>query len=153
MRFDGTRPRTSHGSGRWRREDFAAWGEGTTVEETALVFRPEHVRLGSGVYVGHGAILHGARIGAETLVGMGATLLSGSEVGEQCLIAAGSLVTEGRRIPPRSVVMGVPAKVIREIRDEELTRTREISGPASTSEASTSPPAAPSASGPAAQPS
>jgi carbonic anhydrase/acetyltransferase-like protein (isoleucine patch superfamily) len=85
-----------------------------------------NMTIGDHVVVGHGAILHGARIGAETLVGMGATLLSGSEVGEQCLIAAGSLVTEGRRIPPRSVVMGVPAKVIREIRDEELTRTREI---------------------------
>ena len=57
MRFDGTRPRTSHGTGRWRREDFAAWGEGTTVEETALVFRPEHIRLGAGVYVGHGTVL------------------------------------------------------------------------------------------------
>lgn len=79
-----------------------------------------------GVVVGHRAVLHGARIGRETLVGMGALLLSGCEIGEECLIAAGSLVTEGRRIPPRSVVMGVPGKVVREITAEELERTRTI---------------------------
>lgn len=80
-----------------------------------------------GVVVGHAAMLHGRRIGRESLIGIGATLLSGSEIGEECVIAAGSLVTEGRRIPPRSVVMGVPGKIVREIRPEELARTREIS--------------------------
>src|SRR5712692_5539229 len=79
-----------------------------------------------GVVVGHRAVLHGRRIGRDTLVGMGALLLSGCEVGEECLIAAGAVVTEGRRIPPRSVVMGVPGKVIREITTEELERTRQI---------------------------
>ena len=79
-----------------------------------------------GVVVGHGAILHGRRIGRETLIGIGARLLSGCEIGEECLIAAGSLVTEGRRIPPRSVVMGIPGKVVREISAEELDRTRAI---------------------------
>src|SRR5262245_34374205 len=64
-----------------------------------------------GVVVGHGAILHGRHIGRDTLVGIGARLLSGSEIGEECLIAAGAVVTEGRRIPPRSVVMGIPGKV------------------------------------------
>src|SRR5438105_12537556 len=79
-----------------------------------------------GVVVGHGAILHGRRIGRETLIGIGARLLSGCEIGEECLIAAGSLVTEGRRIPPRSVVMGVPGKVVREISTEDLDRTPAI---------------------------
>src|SRR6516164_8823935 len=69
-----------------------------------------------GVVVGHRAVLHGKRIGHDTLIGMGALLLTGCEIGEECLIAAGTLVTEGRRIPPRSVVMGVPAKVVREIK-------------------------------------
>lgn len=78
------------------------------------------------VVVGHGAILHGSRIGKETLIGMGARLLGGCEIGEQCLVAAGSVVTEARRIPPRSVVMGTPAKVIRPITDDELRRTQEI---------------------------
>ena len=82
--------------------------------------------IGEGVVVGHGAILHGTKIGRDTLIGMGARLLSGCEIGEECLIAAGTLVTEGRRIPPRSVVMGIPGKVIRPITDEELERTRTI---------------------------
>jgi carbonic anhydrase/acetyltransferase-like protein (isoleucine patch superfamily) len=82
--------------------------------------------IGEGVVVGHGAILHGTMIGRDSLIGMGATLLSGCEIGAECLIAAGTLVTEGRRIPPRSVVMGVPGKVVRAITEEELERTRLI---------------------------
>jgi carbonic anhydrase/acetyltransferase-like protein (isoleucine patch superfamily) len=82
--------------------------------------------LEEGVVVGHRAVLHGRRVGRDTLIGMGALLLSGCEVGEQCLIAAGTLVTEGRRIPPRSVVMGVPGKVLREVTPEELARTQRI---------------------------
>jgi carbonic anhydrase/acetyltransferase-like protein (isoleucine patch superfamily) len=82
--------------------------------------------IGEGVVVGHGAILHGTAIGRDSLIGMRATLLSGCEIGAECLIAAGTLVTEGRRIPPRSVVMGVPGKVVRAITDEELERTRMI---------------------------
>ena len=79
-----------------------------------------------GVVVGHGAILHGTRVGRDSLIGMGALLLSGCELGEECLVAAGTVVTEGRRIPPRSVVMGVPGKVIRAVRPEELERTQGI---------------------------
>jgi carbonic anhydrase/acetyltransferase-like protein (isoleucine patch superfamily) len=80
-----------------------------------------------GVVVGHGAVLHGSRIGRDSLIGIGAKLLSGCEIGEECLIAAGAVVTEKRRVPPRSVVMGVPGKVIRAISSEELDRTRSIS--------------------------
>jgi carbonic anhydrase/acetyltransferase-like protein (isoleucine patch superfamily) len=79
-----------------------------------------------GVVVGHGAILHGRRIGRDSLIGMGAILLSGCEIGEECLIAAGTIITENRRIPPRSVVMGTPGRVVREIKPEELRHTREI---------------------------
>jgi carbonic anhydrase/acetyltransferase-like protein (isoleucine patch superfamily) len=82
--------------------------------------------IGEGVVVAHGAIVHGKRIGRDTLIGIGAKILSGCEIGEECLIAAGAIVTEKRRIPPRSVVMGVPGKVVREIRQEELERTRSI---------------------------
>jgi carbonic anhydrase/acetyltransferase-like protein (isoleucine patch superfamily) len=82
--------------------------------------------IGEGVVVGHRAVLHGRSVGHDTLVGMGALLLSGSEVGAECVIAAGTLVTEKRRIPPRSVVMGVPGKVVREVTDEDLRRTRAI---------------------------
>jgi carbonic anhydrase/acetyltransferase-like protein (isoleucine patch superfamily) len=80
-----------------------------------------------GVVVGHRAVLHGRFIGRDTLVGMGALLLSGCEIGPECLIAAGTLVTENRRIPPRSVVMGVPGRVVRPLTDEDLRRTHAIS--------------------------
>ena len=79
-----------------------------------------------GVVVGHRAVLHGRVVGRDTLVGMGALLLSGCEIGAECLIAAGTLVTEKRRIPPRSVVMGVPGRVIREVTDDDLRRTHAI---------------------------
>jgi carbonic anhydrase/acetyltransferase-like protein (isoleucine patch superfamily) len=86
----------------------------------------EALVIEEGVVAGHAAVVHGRRVGRDTLVGMGALLLSGCEVGEECLIAAGSVVTEGRRIPPRSVVMGVPGKVVRGITPEEVERTRTI---------------------------
>ena len=79
-----------------------------------------------GVVVGHRAVLHGRVVGRDTLVGMGALLLSGCEIGAECLIAAGTLVTEKRRIPPRSVVMGVPGRVVREVTADDLRRTHAI---------------------------
>ncbi len=79
-----------------------------------------------GVVVGHLVMLHGSRVGRDSLVGIGARLLAGSDIGAECLIAAGALVTEGKRIPPRSVVMGVPGKIVREVTDAEVQRTRDI---------------------------
>jgi carbonic anhydrase/acetyltransferase-like protein (isoleucine patch superfamily) len=83
----------------------------------------EPLLIEEGVVVGHRATLHGRYIGRDTLVGMGALLLSGCEIGAECLIAAGTLITERRRIPPRSVVMGIPGRVVREVTDEDLRRT------------------------------
>lgn len=82
--------------------------------------------LEEGVVVGHAVMLHGKRVGRGALIGIGARLLSGCEIGEECLVAAGTVVTEGKVIPPRSVVMGVPGKVIRQITAEEVARTRWI---------------------------
>jgi len=79
------------------------------------------VVLGTGVTVGHGAIIHGAKIGAYCLIGMGAILLDGCQIGTECLIGAGAVVPEHVRIPPRSLVLGVPGKVVRKLRPEELT--------------------------------
>lgn len=84
-------------------------------------------RIEEGVVVGHRAVLHGRVIGRDTLIGMGALLLSECEIGAECIIAAGTLITEKRRIPPRSLVMGVPGRVVREVRDEDLRRTQAIS--------------------------
>lgn len=72
------------------------------------------------VTIGHLVMLHGCEIGRGTLVGMGSIVMDGVQVGEHCLIGAGSLVTEGTKIPPRSLVVGRPAKVKRPLTDEEV---------------------------------
>ncbi|HET7746604.1 MAG TPA: gamma carbonic anhydrase family protein, partial [Vicinamibacteria bacterium] len=71
------------------------------------------------VTVGHSVTLHGCRVDARCLIGMGATLLNGCHIGEECIVAAGTLVPEGMVVPPRSLVMGLPAKVKRPLTDEE----------------------------------
>lgn len=77
-------------------------------------------RIGAGVSVGHGAVVHGCTVGDNTLIGMNATVLSGAVIGEECLIAGGALVLGGAEIPPRSLVAGVPAKVRRQLTEEEI---------------------------------
>jgi len=80
------------------------------------------------VSIGHRAIVHGKRIGCGSLIGMGAIVLSGSTIGEACLIAAGSVVSPNASIPDRSVVMGVPGKVVRQVTEKDLAYMRMISG-------------------------
>jgi carbonic anhydrase/acetyltransferase-like protein (isoleucine patch superfamily) len=80
--------------------------------------------IGDEVTVGHSAILHGATIEDRVLVGMGAMLLNGVHVEHDCVIAAGTVVTEGMRIPARSLVMGLPGKVKRELTDMEVAEIR-----------------------------
>ncbi len=70
--------------------------------------------IGNRVTVGHGAIVHGATVDDDCLIGIRATILNGAMIGSGSIIAAGALVPEGKRIPPRSVVMGIPGKVVRE---------------------------------------
>lgn len=78
------------------------------------------LKIGEGVSVGHGAIIHGATIGDNVLVGMGAIIMNDARIGDECLVAAGALITEGVVIPPRSLVAGVPGKVRRELTAAEV---------------------------------
>ncbi|MBB6022589.1 carbonic anhydrase/acetyltransferase-like protein (isoleucine patch superfamily) [Paenibacillus sp. JGP012] len=78
--------------------------------------------LGDDVSVGHAAIIHGCSIGTGSLIGMGAILLNGAEIGEFSLIGAGSVVTENSKIPPYTLALGTPAKVIRELTEADLQR-------------------------------
>lgn len=80
--------------------------------------------LGDEVTVGHSAIIHGATVEDRVLVGMGAVLLNGVHVEHDCVIAAGTLLTEGTRIPARSLVMGRPGKVKRALTDEQVAEIR-----------------------------
>lgn len=84
--------------------------------------------VGAGVVVGHRAVLHGCRIGDDVLVGMGAIVLNGAVVGAGSLIGAGALVPEGMEVPPRSLVLGAPAKVRRPTTEEEVERFRTSAG-------------------------
>ncbi|MCU0607704.1 MAG: gamma carbonic anhydrase family protein [Candidatus Edwardsbacteria bacterium] len=80
--------------------------------------------IGDRVTVGHGAILHGCKIGDDCLIGMGAIVLSGAKIGEGSVVAAGALVREGQVVPPHSLVMGMPAQVKRTLGDPELELVR-----------------------------
>ena len=75
---------------------------------------------GAGCIFGHGVIVHGATIGAGCLIGMGSTLLNGCEIGEGSIVGANALVTQGKSFPPRSLIVGAPARVVREVTDDEL---------------------------------
>lgn len=96
-------------------------GEGTNVQDNAVLHCDLGYPLvvGRDVTVGHAAVLHGCTVGDRCLIGMGAILLNGCVIGEECIVGAGALVTQHREIPPGSLVMGSPAKVVRPLTPEE----------------------------------
>lgn len=97
-------------------------GEGTNLQDNVVLHADTGFpcTLGAGVSVGHTAVVHGATIGDGSLIGMSATVMNGAVIGTQSLVAAGALVLEGTQVPPRSLVAGVPAKVRRELTEEEV---------------------------------
>jgi carbonic anhydrase/acetyltransferase-like protein (isoleucine patch superfamily) len=101
--------------------DVIVIGADSNIQDNAVVHESPGfpVRVGTQVSVGHGAILHGCQIDDRVLVGMGAILMNGVMVGEGCLIGAGAVVTEGTKIPPHSLVLGIPGRVIRETTPQE----------------------------------
>ncbi|MBN2370160.1 MAG: gamma carbonic anhydrase family protein [Vicinamibacteria bacterium] len=102
-------------------------GARSNVQDNAVIhvdFGEHKVEIGQDATIGHGVILHGCRIEDAVLIGMGATVLNGARVGAESIVAAGALVTEGMEIPPRSLVMGVPAAIKRTVSDEETARLR-----------------------------
>ena len=80
------------------------------------------------VTIGHGAIVHGAFVGRGSLIGMGATLLGRTRIGSECLVAAGAVVPPGLEVPDRMLVIGVPAKVARPVREKDLEYMRWLTG-------------------------
>lgn len=109
--------------------NFIRIGNRTNVQDGTIV-HVQHdthpTRIGDDVTIGHGAIIHGCTIHNRVLVGMGAIVLNGAEIGEDCIIAAGSLITEGAKIPPRSLVMGSPGKVKRQLDDAGVAMIKEF---------------------------
>lgn len=100
-------------------------GEESNVQDLTVVHcDPGNPTLiGKRVTVGHGVILHGPKVGDGSLIGMGSTVME-ADIGKECLIAAGSLVLAGMRVPPRSLVMGAPARVVRPLKIGELAMLR-----------------------------
>ena len=102
-------------------------GAASNVQEGAVL----HVdpgfplTIGAEVTVGHQAMLHGCTIGDGSLIGIQAVVLNGARIGRDCLIGAGAIVTEGKQFPDRSLILGAPAKVVRELSEEEVARLRQ----------------------------
>lgn len=97
-------------------------GDRTNIQDHCVIHGEDNVPtiIGDDVTVGHGAILHGCKIGNCCLIGMGSIIMSRVEIGDGCIIGAGALIPEDKIIPPRSIVMGMPGKIVKETTDEQI---------------------------------
>ena len=101
-------------------------GEGTNIQDGSVLHADEGTPLtiGKHVTVGHMVQLHGCTIGDESLIGIGAIVLNGAKIGNNCLVGAGSLVTEGKEFADGSMILGSPAKVVRQLTPEQIEGLR-----------------------------
>ncbi|CAN5304106.1 gamma carbonic anhydrase family protein [soil metagenome] len=106
--------------------DVITLGAGSNLQDNVVVHCDEGIptHIGAGVSVGHSAVLHGCTVEDDCLIGMSATVLNGAVIGRGSLVATGAVVLEGTVIPPGSLVAGVPAKVRRELSEEEIAGVR-----------------------------
>lgn len=101
-------------------------GRGTNIQDSCVLHADPGFPcvVGDGVTVGHAAIIHGARVGDNVVVGMHAVVMNGADIGRDSLIAVSAVVTEGTVVPPGSLVMGLPGKVVRSLAPDEIARNR-----------------------------
>ena len=101
-------------------------GANSNIQEGAVLHTDpgSPLSIGEWVTVGHQAMLHGCTIGDGTLIGMQAVVLNGAKIGRECLIGAGALIGENKEIPDRSVVIGSPGRVVRQLTDEDVAKIR-----------------------------
>ncbi len=106
--------------------DLITIGAGSNVQDGAVLHTDAGIKLtlGPSVLVGHQAMLHGCSIGEGSLIGIQAVILNNAVIGKECLIGAGALIPEGKVIPDRSLVMGSPGKVVRQLSDQEAAFIR-----------------------------
>ena len=105
-------------------------GEQTNIQDSCVLHVTDtfSLQIGSGVTAGHSVVLHGCTIGDNVLVGIGAIVLDGAVVGDDSIVAAGSLVAPGKEYPPGSMIMGSPAKVVRNLTEAEKDGIRTVAG-------------------------
>ncbi|WP_343591626.1 gamma carbonic anhydrase family protein [Paracidovorax wautersii] len=101
-------------------------GTGTNVQDGSVLHADigQPLTLGDRVTVGHKVMLHGCTIGDESLIGIGAVVLNGARIGRHCLVGAGALVTEGKAFPDGSMILGSPARVVRQLTPEQIEGLR-----------------------------
>ncbi len=104
--------------------DWLEIGERSNIQDGCVLHTDPGIPLiiGDGVTVGHKAMLHGCTIGSNSLIGIGSTVLNGAKIGSNCIVGAHALVTENKTIPDGSLVLGSPAKVVRELSAEEIAK-------------------------------
>ncbi|MDP2812016.1 MAG: gamma carbonic anhydrase family protein [Rhodocyclaceae bacterium] len=107
--------------------DTISIGANSNIQDGSVLHADEGVPLtvGANVTVGHLAMLHGCTIGDESLIGIKSVILNKAVIGRHCIIGANSLIPEGKVIPERSLVMGSPGKVVRQLTDDEVARLRD----------------------------
>lgn len=107
--------------------DWIVIGDGTNVQDSSVIHTDAGtpVEVGANVSIGHGVILHGCAIGDRSLVANGCIILDRVTVGKECVIAAGTLLPPGKIVPDRSVVMGAPGTIVRQVTDSDLAVIRE----------------------------
>lgn len=98
-------------------------GENTNIQDGAILH--EETRVGAGCTVGHNAIVHGCTVGDNVLIGMGAIVLNGAKIGNDCIVGAGALVTGKMDAPAGSMILGSPAKIVRQLTEAEIEGNRE----------------------------
>lgn len=106
--------------------ELIAVGEGSNVQDFSMLHTDPGfpLTLGSHVTIGHHVTLHGCTVGDGALVGIGSTVLNGATIGENCLVGAGALVTEGKTFEPGSLIVGSPAKAIRQLTEQQIAGMR-----------------------------
>lgn len=101
-------------------------GAGSNIQDASVLHadRGFPLTIGERVTVGHKVMLHGCTVGDESLIGIGAVVLNGAKIGRHCLVGAGSLVTEGKEFPDGSMILGSPARVVRQLTPEQIEGLR-----------------------------
>ena len=104
-------------------DDLITIEDGSNVQDGAVIHvdRGHPIAIGKNVTVGHAAVLHGCTIGEGSLIGIHATVLNDVVVGKHSIVGAGTVIPEGKRFPDRSLILGVPGKVVRKLTDEEVS--------------------------------